>query len=179
MFLCSNTPNSNEWVVIKLCRCLITTIHLNQVSWSSGLLKHTRLDVPGTGIEDHCYLFISFGIKCIRLTSTENLAYRRHLEVEEWDSVAGVCNNMYRLTHWFLIISLYLKRRKQKSNYKTVKPNPVKCIDFVVQNQYRLWFVSLWLFFLQAYSKEWAIYSLSNWAVFIKGTRCITCMSLI
>jgi len=31
---CSNTPNSNEWVVIKLCGSQVTTIHLNQVCWS-------------------------------------------------------------------------------------------------------------------------------------------------
>ena len=42
MFPCSSTPDSNKWVVIKLCGNRVMTIHLNQVCWSRETTKTCR-----------------------------------------------------------------------------------------------------------------------------------------
>ena len=51
MFPCSNTPDSNEWVVIQLGRSLLMTIHLNQVCWSRETFKTFLRNKDG-----RCYL---------------------------------------------------------------------------------------------------------------------------
>ena len=43
---CSNTPDSNELVIIQLCRSLLMTIHLNQVCWSWETSKTCRAAFP-------------------------------------------------------------------------------------------------------------------------------------
>ena len=50
IFPCSNIPDSKEWVVIQLCRSLLTTIYLNQVFGAGKHLKHAGQGVPSIDI---------------------------------------------------------------------------------------------------------------------------------
>ena len=83
MFPCSNTPDSNEWVVIKLCGSQVMTVHLNQVCWSRETSRTCRTVSPeGTGlptsaleeafsmtlcpgIAGHSYIRVNFRLKCL------------------------------------------------------------------------------------------------------------------
>ena len=54
MFPCSNTPDSNDQIIIKLCRSLITTHSFESgVLWHGKHQKHAGQRAPRTSTEEH------------------------------------------------------------------------------------------------------------------------------